>query len=126
MRSIDTSPTSSSAPTSESDGVACPGSIEVEAGSGDSGRAEASTAFSGMTTFAIRRAVGSVDVVAEFVAAGFGASPDDLVRLTVGYATSGTSTAALVHWMRHPDTGLDGNPAGAHGVVSASIADGRC
>jgi mycofactocin system transcriptional regulator len=61
-------------------------------------------------------------VVAEFVAARRGESPDDLLPQTIGYAMLGTSMAAFVHWVNNPDEDLDTNLAQAYGVLRASIA----
>lgn len=60
-------------------------------------------------------------VVAEFVAARRGESPDDLVPQTIGHAMLGTSMAAFVHWVEHPGDDLDANLAQAYGVLQESI-----
>jgi mycofactocin system transcriptional regulator len=61
-------------------------------------------------------------VVAEFVAARRGESPDDLLPETIGYAMLGTSMAAFVHWVNNPGEDLDADLAQAYGVLRESIA----
>lgn len=45
-------------------------------------------------------------VVAEFVAERLGLEPDDLVPLTVGHMALGTSMAAFMRWVGHPEENL--------------------
>jgi TetR/AcrR family transcriptional regulator, regulator of mycofactocin system len=45
-------------------------------------------------------------VVAEFAAERLGLEPDDLVPLTIGHMALGTSMAAFVRWVSHPEEDL--------------------
>jgi TetR/AcrR family transcriptional regulator, regulator of mycofactocin system len=48
-------------------------------------------------------------VVSEFVARRLGQSPHDLIPLTIGHAALGTSMAAFVRWVSHPEDDLGEN-----------------
>jgi mycofactocin system transcriptional regulator len=48
-------------------------------------------------------------VVADFVARRLSQAPTDLVPLTIGHAALGTSMAAFVRWVDHPEEDLEGN-----------------
>ncbi len=46
------------------------------------------------------------NVVAEFAAERLGASADELLPRSLGYAALAASTAAFTHWVEHPDEDL--------------------
>jgi TetR/AcrR family transcriptional regulator, regulator of mycofactocin system len=61
-------------------------------------------------------------VVAEFVAARRGESPEGLVPQTIAHALLGISTAAFVHWVENPGDDLDANLRRAYGMLRESLA----
>ena len=46
-------------------------------------------------------------VVARHIALRLGCEPDDLVPLTIGHMALGTSMAAFVRWVAHPEEDLE-------------------
>lgn len=60
-------------------------------------------------------------VIAEFVADRLGQQPDDLVPQTIAQAALGTSMAAFVRWVEHPDEDLDDNLRRAYALLASGF-----
>jgi mycofactocin system transcriptional regulator len=63
-------------------------------------------------------------VIAEFVAERLGQVPDDLVPQTIAQAALGTSMAAFVRWVQHPEEDLDENLRRAYDLLASGFEIG--
>src|SRR4051812_33074172 len=61
--------------------------------------------------------------VAEFVAQRLGQRPDDLIPLSAGFAALGTSMAAFVRWVGHPDENLGDHLRRGYTMLAGGFAD---
>lgn len=57
-------------------------------------------------------------VIAEFVAERLGQQPDEIVPQAIGHAALGSSMAAFVRWVDHPEEDLEDNLRSAYGVLA--------
>jgi hypothetical protein len=65
-------------------------------------------------------------IVAEFAAARLGQKTDELVPQTIAHAALGTSMAAFVRWVEHPEEDLEENlRRGYELLASGWRLDGR-
>ena len=64
-------------------------------------------------------------VVAAWVAARLGQRPDDLVPQTIAHAALGTSMAAFVRWVHHPDEDLAEHLRRGYAVLAGGDAGSR-